>query len=143
MFYLLCNMATATPKPIEVAAFEVALLKSGETIPALAPKAGLTLIGLRTQRSKGFPSLATRRRLEAALRQPIWTSAAEWEQRQQCLARHAFDPGVLTVPQLRTRARELRLRGRSKARCRAEVVALFFAAPPQSPTIVSNPTPNE
>jgi len=95
------------------------------TAQRLAIVCGVKKTTMSNQIAKNFPSLRLRLIVESVLNLPIWSSQAEFDKQRQLTSRCGFNPFVLTAPELRQRIRGLKLRGRSKAKRKDDLIGLM------------------
>jgi hypothetical protein len=80
---------------------------------------------ISNQIAKNFPSRRLRLLVESVLEQPIWSTWTDFEARQRLARNCGFDPFTATMPQLKFAASALKLRGRSRDRHKAKLIALL------------------
>jgi hypothetical protein len=133
----------ASLKATQTDALKICMIQRGLTVESLALAGGVKQITISNQIAKSFPSRRLRLVMEGVLNLPIWSNMAAFESRQQLASRCGFDPFVLTAWELQQRSAALKIRGRSKSRCRAALIGLIekhFIQPthdvaPQKPPI--------
>lgn len=127
-------------KTVQTDALKIRMIQLSLTVEAFAEKCGVSIVTMRNQISQNFPSRRLRLVAEGVLKLAIWTTNADFERRQQLSSWLGIDPFVLSVPELRKKVSQLKIRGRAQARRRPNLIALlkkhFIAqsevAPPRS-----------
>jgi hypothetical protein len=112
-------------KSVEVDALKIKMIERALTLDSLAAACGVKSVTLANQIAKSFPSRRLRLVAENALNHPLWSSPAEFENRQQLARQLGFDPFVIHETKLRRAVVALKLRGRSRARRKAALIVLL------------------
>lgn len=103
------------------------MIQRGLTIEHLAAACGVKRVTMSDQIARNFPSRRLRLVAESLLNQPIWSNQADFEARQHLAQRCGLDPFAATVPKLRQLVTVLKLRGRSRHKRKAALIALLQA----------------
>jgi hypothetical protein len=122
-------------KTVETDLLRILLIRHGLSSEQLAVACGVQKITIFNEMAKNFPSLRLRLVVETVLEQAIWSSQAEFDARRHLAQRLGFDAFTIPDWQLRQRVSALKLRGRSKARRKGELIALLqshFPEPSQT-----------
>jgi hypothetical protein len=118
-------MAFASLKTVETDTLRYWMIRRALTVETLAENCGVKRITLSNQIAKNFPSRRLRLIVEGVLMLPLWSSEAAFKARQCLASRCYFDPFVFTTSQLQQRCSTLKIRGRSKDKRKASLIALI------------------
>jgi hypothetical protein len=91
---------------LETATVRVALIEEGWSFCTAATRCGLTTQAFADAMCYNFPHRLTRYKMEAALgyKRPIWSDAGTLSAREGCVRKFGFDPYIVGMRELRSRA---------------------------------------
>ena len=118
-------MASPSLKTAETDALKIYMIQRAVSVEMLAKKCGVSVVTMRNQIAKNFPSLRLRLVVEDVLSNPFWTDISEFESRQRLSSWLGIDPFVLSVPELRKKISQMKIRGRSASRKREVLIGLL------------------
>lgn len=129
----------SSQKTVETDALKIHMIQRGITVADLARACGLKRTTMSNAIAENVPCRRTRIVVEDALKTSFWSTLAEFKARQQLALLCGYNPALISLIELRQRVSALKLRGRSRARRKDDLIALMqrhFTTPNHS-----NPQP--
>jgi len=118
-------MPMPSQKTVETDALRIQMIQRGLTVEALARACGVKRTTLSNAIAENVPGRRLRVLVEDAFKQPVWSTLADFEARQQLARQCGFNPVLLSLSELRRYTGALKLRGRSRIRRKAALIALL------------------
>jgi lambda repressor-like predicted transcriptional regulator len=118
-------MPKPSQKTVETDALRIHLIQRGITVESLALACGLKRTTMSNAIAENVPGRRLRIVLEDVLKLPLWSSLADFEARQQLARLCGYNPALISLIELRQRVSTLKLRGRSRARRKTDLIALL------------------
>ena len=117
-------MSTSLKAP-QTDTLRIEMIRRGLSVDGLAALSGISVESMANQLAGNFPSRRMRLVVEKVLNMPMWSGADEFNSRLEFERSAGRDLILLTVPEMKCWAKELKIPRRYKATSRSSLISLL------------------